>query len=153
MIIALREGRGLLTQRNSLRNVNTKTYTESRCKQKKSPRPWDVKVTFLHLVLVSSSLAEDAIHMEEGLERGTWATRAKGEGVVWGESISTTSIISWWQIHNHCSGLQVLDGRGRHSSPFTFYSAHSSPEKGQLKPLDWLSNIMSLTAPSETLSK
>lgn len=78
MIIALREGRGLLTQRNSLRNLNTKTYTESRCKQK-SPRPWDIKVKFLHLWLVSPSLAEDAIHMEEGLEKGMWARRAKGE--------------------------------------------------------------------------
>lgn len=46
---------------------------------KTRPRPWDVKVKFLHLLLVSPSLADDAIQMEEGLERGMWASRAKGE--------------------------------------------------------------------------
>lgn len=79
MIIALREGRGLLTQRNSLRNVNTKTSLHGKQMQiKKCPRPWDVKVKFLHLLLVSPSLADDAIHMEEALERPHCSCKERG---------------------------------------------------------------------------
>lgn len=70
MIIALREGRGLLTQKNSLRNVNTKTSLHRKQMQtKKCPRRWECKGEISSSLPVSPRLADDAIHMEEGLER------------------------------------------------------------------------------------
>lgn len=75
-----------------------------------------------------------------GSGKGNMGQQGKG-GVVWGESISTTSIISWWQIHNHYSGLRVLDRRGRHSSPFTFSMPTAHQRKGNLN--HWTDPVVS----------